>query len=339
MQKATPLTPLLLVLILAVTAAFLSLRSKNSPPPPASSAASEAPAATPGGPAPGEPAPAVKTDPPRAKVTPRPWPQASSDIKPDPGTIFGSLENGMRYLIYPNSEPPGRVSLRLHIAAGSLMEADDQHGLAHFLEHMVFNGTRNFSAAELVPRMQRLGIAFGAHANAYTSFDETVYMLDLPDLKQDTIDLAFTVMRDFGDGALLAPEEIDKERGVILAEKTSRDSVQYRLMKQQFEELLPDSLIAKRFPIGVDEVIQSAPRERFVDFYTRYYTPQRMTFIVVGDVKPEEMRGRIETAFASACIAWSSWRSRGSACSWQTSDRAKARPCTSRAPETARRCT
>jgi zinc protease len=281
----------MLVLVLAVTAVFLSVRTQQAPPAPAAeSAASAARDAAP---------PTVKTGPPATAVTPRPWPHEASDIKADPAAVFGTLANGMRYIIYPNSEPPGRVSLRLHIDAGSLMEADDQRGLAHFLEHMVFNGTKNFTAAEIVPRMQRLGIAFGAHANAYTSFDETVYMLDLPDLKPDTLDLAFTVMRDFGDGALLDPAEIDKERGVILAEKTSRDSVQYRLMEQQFEELLPDSLIARRFPIGTEEVIQSAPRERFVDFYTRYYTPQRMTFIVVGDIQVDEMRGRIETAFAS----------------------------------------
>jgi zinc protease len=291
MRKALSLTPLMLVLVLAVTAVFLSFGTKE--PPPAPVVATEAVATPDAAP------PTVKTDLSVPVVTPRPWPHEESDIKADSTAVFGSLENGMRYLIYPNSEPPGRVSLRLHIDAGSLMESEEQRGLAHFLEHMVFNGTKNFTAAEIVPRMQRLGIAFGAHANAYTSFDETVYMLDLPDLKPETLDLAFTVMRDFGDGALLAPEEIDKERGVILAEKTSRDSVQYRLMEQQFEELLPDSLIARRFPIGDEEVIRTAPRERFVDFYTRFYTPQRMTFIVVGDVKPEEMRGRIETAFAS----------------------------------------
>ena len=173
------------------------------------------------------------------------------------------------------------MSLRLHIATGSLMEAEDQRGIAHFLEHMVFNGSKHFAAADIVPRMQRLGIAFGAHVNAYTSFDETVYMLDLPDLSADTLQLAFTVMRDFGDGALLAADEIDKERGVILSEKISRDSVNYRLMEQQFAKILSDSLISRRFPIGTEEVIKSAPRERFTDFYTRYYTPQRMTFIVV----------------------------------------------------------
>ena len=293
MQKSTPLV---LVLMLAATATFLSLRSKDSPPPPARAEEAQKPKEIP---AKGEPAATAKTDTAVAKVAPRPWPHASSDIAPDTGASFGSLENGMRYIVYPNSEPPKRVSLRLHIASGSLMEADDQRGIAHFLEHMVFNGTKHYSAADLIPRMQRLGIAFGAHANAYTSFDETVYMLDLPDLSEDTLKLAFTVMRDFGDGALLAADEIDKERGVILSEKISRDSVNYRLMEQQFAKLLPDSLLTNRFPIGTDEVIKSAPRDRFVDLYTRFYTPERMTFVVVGDIDPAEVKGRIEAAFAS----------------------------------------
>jgi zinc protease len=295
MRKAISSTPLILVLILVITSVLLSLRTKETPPP----AAPTPPAQT-------ETTPqektevTVKTDATVVtKVAPQPWPQENSDIAPDPQAVFGSLDNGMRYLIYPNSEPPKRVSLRLHISAGSLMEAEDQRGLAHFLEHMVFNGTKNYTAADLVPRMQRLGIAFGAHANAYTSFDETVYMLDLPDMTEDTLKLAFTVMRDFGDGALLAEDEINKERGVILSEKISRDSVSYRLMEQQFATLLPDSLITRRFPIGDEQVIKTAPRDRFVDLYTRYYTPRRMTFIVVGDVNPDDYRSRIENAFSS----------------------------------------
>lgn len=229
----------------------------------------------------------------------RPWPQEQSDIKADPKAVFGKLPNGMRYLIYPNAEPPGRVSLRLHIATGSLMETDEQQGLAHFLEHMVFNGTKHFTPDDLIPKMQHLGIGFGAHVNAFTSFDETVYMLDLPGLSKDILDLGFTVMRDFGDGAKLEASEIDKERGVILSEKTTRDSVGLRLMLKQFKELLPDSLVPKRFPIGEEEVIKNAPRERFVDYYSRFYTPQRMTFIVVGNIEPAAMEARIKEAFGS----------------------------------------
>ena len=294
MQKATPIV---LVLILAVTALFLSIRSHNPPLtglPPAVQT-SPPPAATDAG----KSAPTTQPDTPVAVATPRPWPQASSDIAPDTGATFGTLANGLRYIIYPNAEPPKRVSLRLHISSGSLMEADDQQGIAHFLEHMVFNGSKNISSEELIPKMQRLGIAFGAHVNAYTSFDETVYMLDLPDLSTDTVKLAFTVMRDFGDGALLTAEEIDKERGVILSEKISRDSVETRIMEQQFAKLLPQSLVTRRFPIGTDEVIKAAPRERFTDLYSRFYTPARMTFIVVGDIDAKEMQAKIEGTFSS----------------------------------------
>ncbi len=222
-----------------------------------------------------------------------------SELKPDPKTVFGTLDNGLQYIIRPNAEPPGRFSVRLHIAAGSLHEADDQRGIAHFLEHMVFNGTKNFTAAEIIPKMQRLGISFGAHANAYTSFDETVYMLDLPNMTDETVDLTFTVMRDFADGALLKLDEIDKERGVIISEKTSRDSVSFRMFIKQFDYLLPDSHLMKRLPIGTEEVIRSAPRERFVHFYKNFYTPERMTFIVTGDFKVEEMEKRVRDSFIS----------------------------------------
>jgi zinc protease len=292
MQKATPI---LLVFVLAVTAGFLSLRPQSPapapPPPPAITAATPSVAVA--------DAAGTVVDAAAPAILPEPWPQEASDIAPDPKTVFGSLENGMRYIIYPNTEPPTRVSLRMHIATGSLMEADDQQGLSHFLEHMVFNGSNDFSADELIPKMQRLGIGFGAHVNAYTSFDETVYMLDLPDLSKETLKLGFTVMRDFADGALLDASEIDKERGVILSEKVSRDSVGARIMRQQFEKILPDSLLAKRFPIGTEEVIQNAPRERFTDLYTRFYTPQRMTFVVVGDIEPKVMAETIKETFSS----------------------------------------
>lgn len=228
------------------------------------------------------------------------WTHQASDITPEPSAHFGTLENGLRYVILPNAEPPGRVSLRLHVGSGSLDEAEDQRGLAHFLEHMVFNGSRNFpNVEELIPQMQRLGIAFGAHANAYTSFDETVYMLDLPNVEAETLDLTFTVMRDFADGALLSAEEIDKERGVVIAELKSRDSVQMRLMEQRFKFMMPDFLAAERLPIGLEEVIGEASRERFVDYYTENYISKNMTLVVVGDIEVAAMEQRIIGSFGS----------------------------------------
>jgi zinc protease len=227
------------------------------------------------------------------------WPQQASDIATDAKATFGKLDNGLRYVIYPNAEPPGRVSVRMHINAGSLSEQENQRGLAHFLEHMVFNGSKNYKASELIPKMQRLGISFGAHANAFTSFDQTVYMLDLPNLEKDTLDLAFTVMRDFGDGALLDAEAVDAERGVIMSEKRSRDSISMRLMEKQFQYLLPNSLIPQRFPIGTEEVINTAPRERLVEFYQSYYYPSNMVFVVVGDIDVKVIEERIKTTFGS----------------------------------------
>ncbi|MFT3991269.1 MAG: insulinase family protein [Luteolibacter sp.] len=295
MQKATPF---LLVLILAATAVFLSVREHpvQSPAAPSAPATEQTAPSTPQATAPAETTPAPS---PASPVSATPWPQASSDIAPDAKATYGTLKNGLRYVIYPNLEPPKRLSIRLHIATGSLMEADDQQGLAHFLEHMVFNGSKNFKADELVPRMQRMGIAFGAHVNAYTSFDETVYMLDLPDTAPETIDLCLKVMRDFGDGALLETEEIDRERGVILSEKISRDSVETRLMEQQFLTLLPDSLVSRRFPIGQEDVISKAPRERFTDYYNRFYTPQRMTLVIVGDADVAQLTPKIQETFGS----------------------------------------
>jgi len=235
-----------------------------------------------------------------AATTSATWAQDSSDIPANPKVIYGKLPNGMKYILMPNKQPPGRVSMRLHIGAGSLMEREDQRGVAHFLEHMVFNGSKHFpDSSQLIPKMQRLGIAFGAHANAYTSFDETVYMLDLPNNHEDTLKLGFNIMRDFADGAFLKKEEIDKERGVILSEKTSRDSVQFRLMHKQFKALLPEALIGNRFPIGLEKIITSAPRSAFTDFYHQYYTPSRITFIYVGDFDAKQAEKRIIENFQS----------------------------------------
>ena len=242
----------------------------------------------------------VKEDPaPSSKVSKVKPPTADSNTIPeDQRVIHGRLDNGMRYILMQNDKPEERVSMRLHVGAGSLNESDDQRGVAHFLEHMVFNGTKNFpDSKKLIPKMQRLGIAFGAHANAYTSLDETVYMLDLPNVDQDTLTLAFDVMQDFAGGALLEKHEIDEERGVILAEKNSRDSVGMRILLQQFEKLFPNSILKDRMPIGIEEVIKNAKRDRFTDFYERFYHPKNMCFVYVGDFDPNKAKQAIQDAF------------------------------------------
>ena len=228
-----------------------------------------------------------------------PFPHKHSDLPADPAVTWGTLKNGLRYAVMHHAEPPGRLSMRLHIGAGSLHEREEQRGLAHFLEHMAFNGSKNFKADELVSLLQNAGIAFGADLNAYTSFDETVYMLDLPENKDPLIDKCFTVLRDWADGLLLEESEIEKERGVILSEKRDRDSVEMRLMEEQFKAVMPEALVTNRFPIGTEAVISGAKRDLFVDFYKKYYTPDRATVIVVGDVEPAQMEARIQRYFDS----------------------------------------
>jgi zinc protease len=227
------------------------------------------------------------------------WAHEGSDLKPDPGAVFGALDNGLRYVILPNAEPPKRVSLRLHLQAGSLMEEDDQQGLAHFMEHMAFNGTKHYPADEMVEFFQRLGMAFGADTNAHTYFDETVYKLELPENKPELIDKGMLWARDVADGMIIGAQEIEKERGVVLSEKSARDSVAFRTMIEGFKFGLPESLIPNRLPIGTEKVLKTAPRQRFLDFYKRWYVPSRMVVIVTGDVKPDEVKKSINEHFAS----------------------------------------
>jgi zinc protease len=227
------------------------------------------------------------------------WPQEHSDLKPDPSVVYGRLDNGMRYVLKPNETPKGRVSLRLLVAAGSLMETEDQRGLAHFLEHMAFKGSQNMPAGDLVQYLERLGMAFGADTNARTSFEDTVYQLELPSNDTEVVEKSLTVMRETCDHLLIPAAELEKERGVILSEKRLRDTPEYRATVDNLEFLLPDSLIPRRFPIGLDSVIETAPRQRMVDFYRTWYRPERITLVVVGSVDPSAFVARIQDHFGS----------------------------------------
>lgn len=229
------------------------------------------------------------------------WPQDSSDLKADPKAEFGTLENGLRYVILPHDEPPGRASIRLYMDVGSLMEEDDQQGMAHYLEHMAFNGSRHFKGGEMVEYFQRLGMGFGADTNAHTSFNETVYMLELPKVEPKYIAEGLQLFRDDLDGMLLGEAEIDKERGIILSEKLSRDSIDYRTMMEGYKFALPESILPHRMPIGTEETIKTMKRPRFVDFYEKWYTPKRATIVAVGDFKDTAaLKAEIEKQFADA---------------------------------------
>ena len=162
-----------------------------------------------------------------------PWPHQNADIQPDPNVIWGRLDNGMRYVLLPNATPKDRVSLRMLVSAGSLMEREDQRGLAHLLEHMAFKGSENMPAGDLVQYLERLGMAFGADTNASTSFDSTVYKLELPSNNSDLLDRSLLVLREKADKLLIPAAELDKERGVVLSEKRLRDTAQYRCVHRR----------------------------------------------------------------------------------------------------------
>src|SRR5580698_10974497 len=160
------------------------------------------------------------------------WPQAHSDLKADPSIRFGVLSNGMRYAIMKNATPPGQVSMRLRFDVGSLMERDEQQGLAHFLEHMAFNGSANVpTRGDMVKDLERLGLAFGADTNAGTAFDATTYKLDLPKSDDQTVDTSLMLLREIASNLSLNQTAMDQERGVILSEERLRDTPSYRITK------------------------------------------------------------------------------------------------------------
>ena len=209
----------------------------------------------------------------------------------------GMLPNGMTFYIRKNSEPDDRAMLRLAVKAGSIDEADDQRGLAHVLEHMAFNGSKHFPPGELVKYLESIGAQFGPHVNAYTSFDETVYMLDVPVEKAGALTKAFEAMSDFAGGATLDGAEIDKERGVVLEEWRGRLGASERMLQPQMRALFGGSKYTDRNPIGTPENLKSFPHQRLRDFYRDYYRPDRMAIVVVGDIDPSDIEAQIRTHF------------------------------------------
>ncbi|MFP4532115.1 MAG: M16 family metallopeptidase [Desulfobacterales bacterium] len=221
-----------------------------------------------------------------------------SDLKPDPTLVFGEFKNGFRYILMPNQKPEDRVSMHLYIQAGAIHEKDNERGIAHYLEHMLFNGTENFKAGELVKYFQSLGMRFGPDVNGRTGFYNTVYDIDLPEGDKKSLDKGLLVLRDYAAGALIAADEVEKERSVILAEKRTRDSVDYRTFVETLKFEFPDALISSRLPIGTEEVIKSADRELLKSFYDSWYRPERMFVIMAGDFDVNTAESLIKTKFA-----------------------------------------
>ena len=220
------------------------------------------------------------------------------EIPFDKAVRTATLPNGLRYFVRQNSRPATRVSLRLAVKAGSLNEADDQQGLAHLIEHMAFNGSTHFKAGEMFAYFERVGARLGPHVNAYTSFDETVYMLDLPTDNPEVIAKGLTALADDAGGLTLSREEIDKERPVVIEEWRLGLGAGSRIRDKQFPILFYQSRYAQRLPIGKPDIIRNAPPERLRAFYDTWYRPDHMAVVAVGDIDPAKMEQDIRTMFA-----------------------------------------
>ena len=210
----------------------------------------------------------------------------------------GTLSNGLTFLIRRNAQPEKRAFLRLAVKAGSIDEADDQRGLAHLLEHMAFNGSTHFKSGELVSYLESIGSRFGPDVNAYTSFDETVYMLEVPTDREGIMTRGLEALSDFAGGIALETSEIDRERGVVIEEWRGRQGAGSRMQGPQMEALYGESRYVDRMPIGLPEQLKEVPAERVRDFYRDFYRPDRMAVIAVGDFDPAAMEAEIRTQFS-----------------------------------------
>lgn len=209
------------------------------------------------------------------------------------------LPSGLTYYILPHHKPEKRAQIWLAVNAGSVLEDDDQRGLAHFVEHMGFNGTKRFPKAELVDFLEKSGVRFGADLNAYTSFDETVYMLQVPTDKADLVSHAIAVLRDWADGVTFDPDEVEKERGVVLEEWRLGRGARMRLFDKQAPVLFHGSKYAERITIGKPEVIKGASRDTLVRYYEDWYRPDLMAVVAVGDFVTADIEAKIKAEFAT----------------------------------------
>ncbi len=224
--------------------------------------------------------------------------QLTDPITQDPNLISGKLSNGLSYFIRKNAKPENRAELRLVVNAGSVLESDDQQGIAHFLEHMAFNGTKNFPKNELLNYLEKAGVRFGADLNATTGFDHTIYMLPISSNDPLILNNGYQVLRDWAGDLLLDKEEIDRERGVIIEEKRMRQNATQRAYVQYIPVLTNGSQYGSRVPIGKEEIIRTAPKEVFQRFYSNWYRPDNMAVIVVGDIDVAAVKAKIELLFS-----------------------------------------
>lgn len=236
-----------------------------------------------------------------------PLPTASATtLVADPSIRFGRLSNGMRYALKRNTTPATGASLRLRIGAGAFNEDQDQLGLAHFIEHMVFNGSRNVPEGEFIYRLERIGLGFGSDTNAYTGLDETVYVLDLPQTKPEVVDTALFLLREVSGETSFDPAAIDRERGIVLSEERARESANLRTSIANSKFFFEGQLLGRTLPIGDVNILKTAGRDRFVRFYDRNYRPENSIFVAVGNFDVDDMERKIKARFGD-------WRGKGPA--------------------------
>ena len=227
------------------------------------------------------------------------WSFENSDLHPDPALLFRRLSNGFRFVLMKNHHPKNRVSMHLYVQTGSLNESDTEQGIAHFLEHMLFDGSTHFKPSELVKFFQNIGMEFGPDANAHTGFNETVYDILLPKGDKESLKKGLMIMKDFAQGALLLRSEVERERRVVLAEKRTRDSASYRTYVEQLNLEFPDARISKRLPIGKEEILKKVNQKQLKTFYDTWYRPEKMILILVGDFDSSSAEKLIEHQFST----------------------------------------
>ncbi|MFQ5751833.1 MAG: M16 family metallopeptidase, partial [bacterium] len=215
----------------------------------------------------------------------------------DPNITIGKLANGLKYYIRENKKPENRAELRLVVNAGSVLEDDDQQGLAHFVEHMAFNGTKNFAKQEIIDYLESIGMRFGPDINAYTSFDETVYMLQVPTDSSQVVETAFQILEDWAHNVSFEAEEIDKERGVVIEEWRLGRGAGARMRDKQLPILFKNSRYAERLPIGQKAILKGAPYATIRRFYQDWYRPELMAVVAIGDFEKAWIEALIQQHF------------------------------------------
>jgi zinc protease len=227
-----------------------------------------------------------------------PWNAETSDLEPDSSIVYGRLPNGLRYAIRHNDRPQNQVLVRLAFDFGSAAESDDEQGLAHFIEHMAFNGTTNVPEGEMVKMLERLGLSFGADTNASTGYTQTQYKLDLPKADPALIERSLFLMRETASELLFTPSAVDRERGVVIAEMRERENFGFQSARTANTLFYPETYFSTRYPIGKKEILETAPAERMQALYRKYYRPDRATIVVVGPVDPVNIEREIIAKFS-----------------------------------------